>query len=151
MGGNEGSILMLQGWGGKAQAGTHTVSIRLAPQRRAGVDTPAHWVQAAQGIWLTVHGHADRKETHPNQFIHRTTKGIYTGEFTHTHTLSHKSTKRISSFTKQTGSIKMDNPTNSKRQEYGGQRTILQTHTDAHIKPGLNPSITAELKKAFSC
>lgn len=26
---------------------THTISIRLAPLRRAGVGTPAHWVQAA--------------------------------------------------------------------------------------------------------
>lgn len=60
MGGNEGSISMLQGRGGEAQPGIDTVSIRLARLRPVGVGRPAHWVQAVQGIWLTGHGHADR-------------------------------------------------------------------------------------------
>lgn len=93
MGGNEGSILMLQGWGGKAQPGTHTISIRLAPLRRAGVGTPAHWVQAAQEIWLTVHGHADRKEMHTQINLYTDAQKAYMGDFTHTHTVTqiHKS------------------------------------------------------------
>lgn len=53
MGGNKGSILTLQGWGGKAQPGSHTTSFRLAPLRRATVGMPAHWVQAVK-----VQGHS---------------------------------------------------------------------------------------------
>lgn len=114
---------MLQSWGGTAQPGTHTVSIRLAPLRRAGVGTPAHWVQAAQGIWLTVQGHADRKETYTQINLNTSTQRHL---WASTHTLSHTNLQnQFPSFKKQTGSIKMDNPTNSKTQGYG----ILKSHT----------------------
>lgn len=67
-------------------------------------------------------------------------------ELTRTHALSRKSTKPISSLTKQTGSIRMDNPTNSKRQGDEGQGAILQTHTDTHTQslPRILPSSTAK-------
>lgn len=45
--------------------------------------TPAHWVEAAQGIWLAVHGHADRKETHTTINLYTSTQKGYMGEFTH--------------------------------------------------------------------
>lgn len=72
-------------------------------------------------------------------------------ELTHTHSLSHKSTKPISSLTKQTGSIKTDNPTNSKRQGDGGQGTILKNHIGAHKKTCPESFSQTELKQAFSC
>ena len=37
----------------------HAISIRLAPLRRTGVGTEAHWEQTVMLIWLTLHGHAD--------------------------------------------------------------------------------------------
>lgn len=84
MGGDEESILMLQGWGGKAQPGTQTISIRLAPLRRAGVGMSAHWVQAAQGIWLELHGHADKKEMHTQINLYTKAQTAYEGAFVHT-------------------------------------------------------------------
>lgn len=64
-----------------------------------------------------------------------------------THTLSHKSTKPISSLTKQTGSIKTDNPTNSKRLGFGDRGPIYKLKIVAHTEPvlNLNPSIPAQV------
>lgn len=87
--------------------------------------TPAHWVEAAQGIWLTVHGHADRKETHTTINLYTSTQNTW--ESSHTQ----KSTKPILFLTKQTGSIKMDNPTSSQRQGDGGLGIILTTRTES--------------------
>lgn len=64
---------------------------------------------------------------YPNRFIHGSTKGIYMAEFTH------KSTKPISSFTKQTGSIKMDNPIQTQRDNGMEGGTIRETLSQMHI------------------
>jgi len=71
----------------KTQPGTHTISIRLAPLKRAGMGTPAHWVQAAQEIWLTVHGHADRNLMCTQINLYTNTKGVngQVDTLTHTH------------------------------------------------------------------
>lgn len=127
---------MLQGWGGTAQAGIHQTGTSEASWRGHACSLGSGGSQR-MGMQIEI------------DLYTRGLKAIGVGDFTRTHTLSHKSTKPIASFTKQTGSIKTDNPTNSKRQGYKGQRTFLQTHSDAHIKPGLNSSI--QLKTVSPC
>lgn len=123
--------------------------------RERGINLNAAWVGSEGTAWHTHHiyqagtseascslGPGSKGNLAHSVGMH--TKGIF-GWFCHSTTLPHKFTKPILSLTKQTRYIKMDHPTNSKRLGDWGQRTILQTHTDA-LHPALNPSITTELK-----